>query len=124
MKPKIVKAGSLKDYLTIEGCFIMENYSADCVSLARARVSKGVTTVSHYLKGVDEIYLITAGNGKVTVGDLEPAEVTVGDVVVIPAGTKQTITSTGKADLIFYCVCTPKFTSACYCSENAEDLLH
>jgi mannose-6-phosphate isomerase-like protein (cupin superfamily) len=120
MKQKIVKANSLNESSTAERCFIAENYSSKGISVACARVQPGVTTVAHHLNGVDEIYLVTSGQGKVTVGDLEPAEVGVGDVVVIPAGTSQRITNIGKADLVFYCICTPKFTINCYCDEEAD----
>ena len=120
MKPKIVKAGSLKEYSTSERCSIVENYSDEAVSVARARVRPGVTTVAHHLKDETEIYLVARGHGKVNIGNLEPTEVAVGDVVVIPAGTSQKITNIGKTDLVFYCICTPRFTSECYCDEEAE----
>ena len=120
MEPKIVKASSLTEFFTPERCFIAENYSSNGVSIARAIVKPGVTTVAHHLKGVDEIYLVTGGEGKVTVGDLEPAKVGVGDVIVIPAGASQKITNIGKTDLVFYCICTPRFTANCYCDEEAE----
>jgi mannose-6-phosphate isomerase-like protein (cupin superfamily) len=120
LEAKIVKASSLSEYFTSERCFIAENYSSNGLSVARARVKPEVTTVAHHLKGTDEIYLVTNGTGKVTVGDLEPTEVSVGDVVVIPAGTSQKITNTGKADLVFYCICTPKFAADSYCDEEAE----
>jgi len=117
MFPKIVKDNSLKEFLTPERCFIFENWgSADDekVSIARARVEPGVTTKAHHLKGVQEIYLITRGRGKVQVGNLEPTEVTKGDVVIIPAGTSQRMANIGRTDLIFYCICTPRFTNECY----------
>ena len=120
METKIVKVKSLKENLTPERCFIAENFSSSEVSVARARVKPGVTTVAHHLRGVDEIYLVTSGEGKVTVGNLQPAEVEAGDVIVIPAGTSQKITNTGSTDLIFYCICTPRFTEDCYFSEEAE----
>ena len=120
MKAEIVKANSLEEVLTAERCFIAENYSSRGISVALARVQPRVTTVAHHLKGVDEIYLVTSGWGKVNVGDLEPTEVGAGDVIVIPAGTSQRITNIGKADLVFYCICTPKFTVNCYCNEEAE----
>lgn len=120
MKPKIVKAGSLKEYSTSERCSIIENYSDEAVSVARARVRPGATTVSHHLKDETEIYIVTRGHGKVNIGNLEPTEVAVGDVVVIPAGTSQKITNIGKTDLVFYCICTPRFTSECYCEEEVE----
>ena len=118
MKAKIVKDKSLKDYSTSERCFIVENYSDELVSIARARVKPGITTVAHHLKGISEIYLIARGKGNVKVGDLPPKKVAVGDVVVIPAGVSQEITNTGKIDLIFHCICTPRFTPDCFCSEE------
>jgi mannose-6-phosphate isomerase-like protein (cupin superfamily) len=120
MKPKIVKSNSLKEFLTAERCFITENYSSNAVSVARARVQPEVTTVTHHLDGVNEIYVVISGRGKVKVGNLVPTEVGKGDVIVISAGTSQKITNIGKTDLVFYCICTPKFTASCYCEEESE----
>ena len=121
MKQKIVKASDLKEYSTPEGCFLYENYSDDNVSIARARVKPGVTTAAHHLKGATEIYIISRGRGKVKVGDLQSTEVSAGDVVVIPAGVSQKITNIGKTDLIFHCVCTPRFTADCYFTEQETE---
>ena len=120
MKGEIVKAKSLTEYLTPERCFISENLSTEKVSIARARAKPRVTTVAHHLKGVDEIYVITKGRGRVYVGNLDPAEVTVGDVVAIPSGTSQRISNVGKIDLVFYCICTPRFTADCYVDEERK----
>jgi mannose-6-phosphate isomerase-like protein (cupin superfamily) len=118
LDPKIVKASTLKEIETSENCSIMETWSSDKVSIARARVKPGLTTEAHYLKNVDEIYIIVKGKGRVKVGNLEPTIVTVGDTVFIPAGTLQQIRNIGRTDLIFYCVCTPRFTQDCYHVEN------
>jgi len=120
MIPKIIKANSLNEYSTKERCSIAENYCDDSVSVARARVKPGITTVAHHLKDATEIYLVISGQGKVDVGNLQPTEVSVGDVVVIPAGTSQKITNIGKTDLVFYCICTPKFMAERYCDEEKE----
>jgi len=120
LQPKIVKSGSLNPYLTPERCYIAENFSNKDVSIAIATVKPGVATKAHYLKKIQEIYIITAGEGKVTFSGLEPTNVGVGDVIVIPAGTSQKIINTGKADLVFYCVCTPRFTQDCYFDDEAE----
>ena len=53
--------------------------------------------------------MIVAGGGQVQVGELPPAEVAPGDVVVIPAGVPQRITNNRDEDLVFYCICTPRF---------------
>ena len=105
MKPKIVKANSLKEYLTPERCYIFENCGISTgdrkVSIAHARVEPGVSTKIHHLDRVQEIYLITQGKGKVQIGDVEPSEVSEGDVVIIPPGALQKITNNGNCDLYF-----------------------
>ncbi len=120
MQPKIVKANSLSPYLTPERCYIAENFSDSDVSIAIAMVKPGITTKAHHLKGIREIYIVTAGEGKVAFRGLEPTVVNAGDVIIIPAGASQKITNTGQTDLVFYCVCTPRFTEACYFDDEAE----
>jgi mannose-6-phosphate isomerase-like protein (cupin superfamily) len=103
------------EYFFAEGCFITEMWNSPHdaeVSVARARVEPGVTTRWHRLHGVTERYLIL--EGRVEVGDLPPEDVGPGAVVLIPPETRQRITNTGDADLIFLAVCTPRFTLAGY----------
>jgi mannose-6-phosphate isomerase-like protein (cupin superfamily) len=78
------------------------------VSLARARVEPKVATALHVLD-VDERYVIVSGEGRVEVEGLEPALVKAGDVVLIPAGKTQRIANVGSEDLVFFCICTPRF---------------
>jgi len=120
LHPKIVKANSPTEYLTPERCYIAENFSDKDVSVACATVKPGVTTKAHHLKKIQEIYIITAGEGKMTLSGLQPTLVSAGDVIVIPAGASQKITNTGQTDLVFYCVCTPRFTEDCYFEDEAE----
>jgi mannose-6-phosphate isomerase-like protein (cupin superfamily) len=63
---------------------------------------------------VDERYLIIQGTGGVTIGGAAPQQVVPGDVVVIPAGTSQHISNGAETDLVFYCICTPRFSPDCY----------
>ena len=117
MNPKIVRAASLTEFDTYERCSIIENWNPSEkseVSIARARVKPGITTQLHYLNNVDEIYLIIEGKGRVEVGDLKPSVVGKGDLVFIPAGVPQRIANIGEIDLIFYCICTPRFIPECY----------
>ena len=112
MKELLIKTNGRNEYFTEEGCFILElwNTSEDGdVSIARARVCPGVTTVRHRLKDTVERYVIMEGTGLVEVGYLPPMEVGAGDVVIIPRSTSQRITNTGDSDLIFLCICTPRF---------------
>jgi len=117
MREKIFKTDENREYFTEEGCFIMELWNTpedDEVSIARARVRPGVTTVLHRLKDTVERYVIMEGTGFVEVGDLPTAEVGAGDVVIIPPSIHQRITNTGDRDLIFLCICTPRFVPEKY----------
>jgi mannose-6-phosphate isomerase-like protein (cupin superfamily) len=114
MQPQIIHGESLRESNTPENCTIAENWSSPKLSIARATVKPKITTVPHHLDGVDEIYVIVKGKGVAKIGNLEPAIVRAGDTVFIPAGTRQQIKNVGKTDLIFYCVCTPRFTHDCY----------
>ena len=99
------------EFMTPERCFILESWNEDgdpAVSISRARVEPGVTTQLHSLD-VDERYVIVSGEGQMQLGDGDKTVVGSGDVVAIPAGTPQRITNSGEADLVFYCVCSPRF---------------
>jgi len=120
MKPAIRRPDASAEYYTDERCDILElSNSADDpdASIARARVAPGVTTRWHRLRGTIERYVIVEGRGRVEVGELAPAAVEPGDVVVIPPLCRQRIANVGETDLVFLAVCTPRFRQ-----ENYEDL--
>ena len=116
VRPAIYKQNLAKEFLTPERCFILENYNLDLdpgVSIARARIRPYVTTARHVVKSTVERYLVVEGTGWVEIEGLPPTEVSPGDIVVIPPDTPQRISNTNR-DLIFYCICTPRFQSANY----------
>jgi mannose-6-phosphate isomerase-like protein (cupin superfamily) len=121
MKSLVITPDPGKEFYSDERCWILESWYDETVSIARVRVEPGVTTVLHRLKGVDECYLITEGTGNVEIGDLPSRTVKPGDVAVIPAGTPQRISNTGKTDLVFFCICAPRFTPECYEDLEASD---
>ena len=84
------------------------------MSSSRARVAPGQTTRWHRLAGVSERYVVLQGHGRVEVADLAPEQVGPGDVVIIPPGAAQRITSVGSEDLVFLAICTPPFTQQAY----------
>ena len=96
---------------TDERCFITElmntNASED-VSLAECRVAPGVTTQLHQLE-VAERYVVTAGLGRMELEHNQIFNIGPGDCVVIPALCPQRVVNVGKEDLVFHCVCTPRF---------------
>jgi mannose-6-phosphate isomerase-like protein (cupin superfamily) len=117
MHPIIHHPDPATEFMTPEGCAILESWNdrsdAD-VSIARATVAPGITTQPHRLRGVAERYVIIQGKGVVRVGDLPEQQVGPGDVVIIPAGSPQSISNTGDHDLVFYCICSPRFQQECY----------
>jgi mannose-6-phosphate isomerase-like protein (cupin superfamily) len=106
-----------QEHFTSERCFIAEllnDANQPTCSIARARVGPGVTTQLHCLDGVTERYVILSGTGRVEVGGASGAAVAPSTIVHIAAGVSQRITNTGTEDLIFLCVCTPRFTVQAY----------
>jgi mannose-6-phosphate isomerase-like protein (cupin superfamily) len=100
------------EYLSEERCHILElsNREDDpAVSIARARVAPGVSTRPHSLDGTEERYLVLAGQGLATIGDEPPRVLAPGDMALIPPGVSQQIENTGRGDLLFLCICTPRF---------------
>jgi mannose-6-phosphate isomerase-like protein (cupin superfamily) len=66
------------------------------------------------VRDTGERYVILEGHGLVEVGDLAPQEVGPGDVVLIPPSCRQRIANTGRADLIFLAICSPRFEPRAY----------
>ncbi len=106
-----------EERLTGERCLILEILNTPAepkMSLARARVPPGVCTALHRLDGVTERYYMLEGRGAVRIGSGPETEVEGGDCVTIPPGVAQQIRNTGPKDLVFLCICTPRFVPACY----------
>lgn len=104
------------EFYTRERCFITEllNDPEDPeVSLARCRVEPGVTTELHKLT-VSERYIIIEGQGLMRLGEDQAFPVKAGDTVYISANEPQQVTNTGQSDLVFLCLCSPRFTAECY----------
>lgn len=105
------------EFGTPERCFIVEIYNTEgdpgC-SIARARVPPATTTQLHRVRGTAERYVILEGEGEAEVEGEAPVAVAPLDVVHIPPGAAQRITNTGENDLVFLCVCTPRFEQKNY----------
>ncbi len=113
---EIVKAAAIPEYYIGERCYIAEllnRAETPQVSVARARVLPGMTTELHTLEAA-EIYVILEGEGEVEIGDDCREFVKPGDLAYIAEGRPQRITNTGSIDLIFLCICTPRFRPEIY----------
>lgn len=109
---------SKPEVYTSERCYITEIINADAwpeFSIARCRVTPGVTTQHHAL-AVHEVYVIESGTGRMHLGDDPAFDVAAGSTVSIPRGVAQNISNTGTDDLVFTCVCAPRFSQNCYTS--------
>ncbi|HEY7453365.1 MAG TPA: cupin domain-containing protein [Thermoleophilaceae bacterium] len=78
-------------------------------SLAEATVPPGADTVEHYHRAAEEIYVFTAGGGRMKLGD-EETDVSAGDTVVIPPGTPHKLWNTGTEPLRLLCCCAPPYS--------------
>jgi mannose-6-phosphate isomerase-like protein (cupin superfamily) len=118
MQAHIVHPDPQREYAFVaEGCHVLESWNDPDdpqASIARARVAAGVSTRWHALAGITERYLILSGSARVEIGDKSPEDVGPGDVVVIPPGVRQRITNNGTDELVFYAICTPRFSSERY----------
>jgi len=109
-------SGAKPEVYTRERCFIRELLnSAEWaeVSVARCRVEPGMTTELHALS-VDEWYVVEGGTGRMTVGRRDLFDVGPGSLVTIPKHVPQQVENTGRSDLVFLCICTPRFSRECY----------
>ena len=104
-------AAASDEYWFKEGCFIKEQLNDPDhpqLSIAQARVPTEGVTAWHCLKQTEERYVILEGVGLAEIGK-ETFEVSVGDVVVSPAGVAQRIKNIGSNDLRFLAICQPRF---------------
>ena len=113
----IIRANEHHENYTGEKCFIDEVFNQKDYghfSLARARVEPGVTTTVHTLSDTDEVYYILSGTGEVEIGGQVIGTVNERDLVFIPGNTSQRIRNPGQVDLVFLCICAPRFDPANY----------
>lgn len=107
----IIKSNTGSEIYTREKCFISERLNSPKspnLSLATARVEPNITTELHKLE-VDEAYYILQGTGHMYIDGHSAGIVGVGDIIYISKGRPQQITNTGSTDLLFLCICNPRF---------------
>jgi mannose-6-phosphate isomerase-like protein (cupin superfamily) len=103
-----VPAFTTKDGSEIRELLAYRNSGIRNQSLAEARVPVGGSTLEHYHPKTEEIYLITAGSGKMRIEN-ETRAVEVGDAIAIPPGRKHKIWNTGAGVLTLLCCCAPAY---------------
>ncbi len=105
--------GTVVPYLTKDGSEIRELmhpavHGNAAQSLAEATVPPGTKTLLHRHHLTEELYHITAGEGRMTLGG-ETFLVRVGDTVCIRPGTAHCIEAVGSEPLRLLCCCAPAY---------------
>ena len=77
-------------------------------SIAHAIIPPGESTLPHLLKRSTELYYILKGVGEMHIEN-ESAPVSEGQCILIPPQARQWIRNTGKDDLVFLCIVSPKW---------------
>ncbi len=111
---EVVRAEEREAYLTRDGSSVREIAgpapgNAVKQSLAEATVPPGGETIEHLHRASEEIYRFASGSGRMRLGDGE-TEVSAGDVVVIPPGTRHKLWNTGAETLVVLCSCAPPYS--------------
>ncbi len=103
-----VPAFITKDGSEIRELLAHRNSAIRHQSLAEARLAAGGATQEHYHPHAEEIYYITAGEGRIRVGT-ETRDVRAGDAIAIPPGTRHKLWNTGDGMLSLLCCCAPAY---------------
>ena len=110
----IARLDQREPFITLDGSEIRElagtptGNSAN-QSLAEATVPPGASTEAHFHRRAEEIYLFTAGEGRMILG-AEEARVRAGDCVVIPPGTEHQLVNDRREPLVLLCCCSPPYS--------------
>lgn len=83
------------------------------VSVAQFTLAPGHGSGTSYNRQAQEVFVVTAGTGRVHLGERVTA-VTAGSTVFIPAALRHSIEADADSTLVFYAVCAPAFTPEDY----------
>jgi mannose-6-phosphate isomerase-like protein (cupin superfamily) len=104
----------LHAFTTLDGSEIREwagklSMPACNQSLAEATIAPGGATTEHYHGVTEELYLITAGRGRLVV-DGEERIVAAGDCALIAPGARHKLFNVGEEPLRVVCACAPAYS--------------
>jgi len=112
----VLRRADREPFVTKDGSLVTElvhpAFADACgQSVAEAVVGTGGETIAHRHRRAEEIYLFTAGSGRMSLADSTFA-VGPGDSVVIPPGTPHKLWNTGAAKLVLLCISAPAYSHA------------
>jgi mannose-6-phosphate isomerase-like protein (cupin superfamily) len=111
---EVTSYSAIEPFVTLDGSEIREWAGAVSApacnqSLAEATVPAGGATTAHYHRRTEELYLITAGRGRLVL-DGEERLLAVGDCALIPPGATHKIFNVGRGPLRILCACSPAYS--------------
>jgi len=103
----------VEEFTTLDGSRVLElvrpeREGSERLSLARATVPPGRTTLWHRHASSEEVYYILQGEGLLELEDLREL-VEPGDARLIRPGVEHRITCTGAEPLVILCACSPPY---------------
>ena len=110
---EIARRSELQPYVTRDGSEIREWVAPGTPgrrqSLAEATVGAGRSTLAHFHRESEEVYLVTSGSGRLLLGS-EEQPIGAGDCVVIPPGAVHRLWADAGAPLVVVCSCVPPYS--------------
>jgi mannose-6-phosphate isomerase-like protein (cupin superfamily) len=109
----------LEAFVSLDGSEIREwagrvSAPAQNQSLAEAIVPPGGATIEHYHRASEELYLVTAGEGRLVI-DGEERLIRAGDCALIPPGARHKLLNAGALPLKILCACAPAYAEEDTC---------
>jgi mannose-6-phosphate isomerase-like protein (cupin superfamily) len=104
----------IEAFVTLDGSEIREwagpvSAPARNQSLAEATIPVGGATTAHYHRRTEELYLVTAGRGRLRI-DGEERLLVEGDCALIPPGARHKLVNEGDGPLRVLCACAPAYS--------------
>jgi mannose-6-phosphate isomerase-like protein (cupin superfamily) len=115
----VLSYAQIQPFVTLDGSRIREwagkvAMPARNQSLAEATIPIGGATTEHYHRTTEELYLVSAGSGRLVI-DGEEREIGEGDCVLIPPGARHKLFNVGSEPLRVVCACAPAYSDEDTC---------
>jgi mannose-6-phosphate isomerase-like protein (cupin superfamily) len=112
----ITSYAEIEPFQTLDGSQIREwagpvSAPAENQSLAEATIPRGGATTEHYHRRTEELYLVSAGRGRLLI-DGEERLLEQGDCALIPPGARHKLFNVGEQPLRVICACAPAYSDA------------
>jgi mannose-6-phosphate isomerase-like protein (cupin superfamily) len=112
----VTSYAEIEPFQTLDGSQIREwagpvSAPAENQSLAEATIPVGGATTEHYHRRTEELYLVSAGRGRLLI-DGEERLLAEGDCALIAPGARHKLFNDGEQPLRVICACAPAYSDA------------